>query len=118
MWAAWVRFDAGVPVKQSAASVGEPVKGGSNWALRCADSVPLPRSLRFPVLCKAQLQNWLEFTLPSLQGGVGDFPPWLRPLHERGHDVTFLGCARPVSVSVRGRLKPSTLSSSRGVRRG
>lgn len=52
-----------------------------------------PCSLRFPVLCKAQLQDWLEFMMPSLQGGVGDFPPWLRPLHERGHDLTFLGCA-------------------------
>lgn len=45
------------------------------------------------MLCKAQLQDWLEFMMPSLQGGVGDFPPWLRPLHERGHDLTFLGCA-------------------------
>ena len=64
------------------------------WVNPVSDSV-LPCSLRFPVLCKAQLEDWLEFMMPSLQGGVGDFPPWLRPLHERGHDVTFLGCVIP-----------------------
>jgi hypothetical protein len=28
-----------------------------------------------------------------LQGGVGDFPPILRPLHERSVDLTFIGWA-------------------------
>lgn len=34
-----------------------------------------------------------------LQGGVGDFPPSLRPLHERSVDLTFIGCAAPAAMS-------------------
>lgn len=30
--------------------------------------------------------------MKALQGGVGDFPPFLRPMHERPVDVAFYGC--------------------------
>ena len=60
-----------------------------------------------------------------LQGGVGDFPPSLRPLHERSVDLTFIGCAAhaglcqtaaaqerwtcgAVSARAAGSLSPST----------
>jgi len=29
--------------------------------------------------------------MKALQGGAGDFPPFLRPLHERSVDLAFYG---------------------------
>ncbi len=45
---------------------------------------------RFPITCRGR-PEFVEWMMPLLQGGAGDFPPILRPLHERGTDLAFYG---------------------------
>ena len=49
-------------------------------------------SLRFPVSCQSRLQDWVEWAMPLLQGGVGDVPGTLKPIYQRSHDVAFIRC--------------------------
>lgn len=49
-------------------------------------------SLRFPVSCQSRLQDWVEWAMPLLQGGVGDIPGTLKPIYQRSHDVAFIRC--------------------------
>ena len=53
---------------------------------------------RFPITCQGR-PEFTEWMMKVLQGGVGDFPPSLRPLHERSVDLTFIGCVAHAAVS-------------------
>ena len=50
------------------------------------------RRWRFPITCRGR-PEFVEWMMKPLQGGVGDFPPELRSLHERSVDLAFYGCA-------------------------
>jgi hypothetical protein len=56
--------------------------------------VPLIWRWRFPITCQGR-PEFTEWMMKVLQGGVGDFPPSLRPLHERSVDLTFIGRLQP-----------------------
>jgi len=59
----------------------------------CSEKLRHVCSLRFPVSCQSRLQDWVEWAMPLLQGGVGDTPGTLKPIYQRSHDVAFIRCA-------------------------
>lgn len=65
-------------------------------AIACLQSFPLKMCRwRFPITCRGR-PEFTEYMMKVLQGGVGDFPPILRPLHERSVDLSFIGCVRNI----------------------
>lgn len=51
------------------------------------------RRWRFPITCRGR-PEFTEWMMKPLQGGVGDFPNFLRPINERPVDVAFYGCVQ------------------------
>lgn len=51
------------------------------------------RRWRFPITCRGR-PEFTEWMMKPLQGGVGDFPNFLRPINERPIDVAFYGCVQ------------------------